>query len=90
MITTTAPRRCGIATTPSTQLEVRKRSETDAESLTKVRVHPSTRVAELGSDKDHSVARDAVWRCWHLVHLNLIVVVAAVERFVQNIEGHRA
>ena len=32
MIMKRAWRRCGVATTPSTQLEVRKRSETDAES----------------------------------------------------------
>jgi hypothetical protein len=34
MIMKTASRRRGIATTPSTQLEVRKSSETDTESLT--------------------------------------------------------
>ena len=68
----------------------RKRTLSTTAASCEVRVHPSTRIAELGSDKDHGVARDAVWRCWHLVHLDLIIVVAAVQGFVQNFEGHRA
>ena len=61
-----------------------------------VEITPSTRrlldgvVVDFHTDTYHSVARDAVWRCRHLVHLDVIIIIAAVERFFYFGEGHGA